>query len=126
MPRLRDKEELLEEVKVKASWRDAGSQGTYFQPPPIMKPKMLDPWTMDRVQKPERAYEKYFFKDEPPFGYTPSHGRLFGKPSENSHPEHFREFLKKREKDFIEWTECPSKFETPRSVPRAFDRINKA
>ena len=25
-----------------------------------MKPRMLDPWTLGRVQQPERAYEKFF------------------------------------------------------------------
>jgi hypothetical protein len=26
-----------------------------------MKPKILDPWAMSRIQMPERGYEKFFF-----------------------------------------------------------------
>ena len=28
---------------------------------PIQKPKILDPWTLARVQMPERGYDKGFF-----------------------------------------------------------------
>ena len=60
VPRMRSKEELLNQVKFKKSWKGSGNQNTYFMEPPIMKPKILDPWTMTRVQQPERAYEKFF------------------------------------------------------------------
>ena len=60
MPRLREKEELMSEVKYKKSWKGSGTANGYFMEPPIMKPKMLDPWTMSRVQMPERAYTKFF------------------------------------------------------------------
>ena len=53
---MRSKEELLNQVKYKKSWKGSGNQNTYFMEPPIMKPKILDPWTMTRVQQPERAY----------------------------------------------------------------------
>jgi len=49
------------EVKYKKSWKGSGNQNDYFQQPPIMKPKILDEWTMVRVQQPERAYKKFFF-----------------------------------------------------------------
>jgi len=50
-PRLRSKEELTDLVKVKKSWRGCGNAGGsgYFMEAPIMKPKMLDPWTAGRV-----------------------------------------------------------------------------
>lgn len=56
MPRLREKEELMGEVKYKKSWKGSGSQNDYFQVPPIMKPKILDEWTIGRVQAPERSF----------------------------------------------------------------------
>lgn len=61
VPRMRTKEELRDDVKYKKSWKGSGSENGYFMEPPIMKPKVLDPWTMSRVQMPERGYEKYFF-----------------------------------------------------------------
>jgi len=57
---MRGKEELLKEVKYTKSWKGSGSQNTFFMEPPIMKPKILDSWTISRVQMPERAYEKFF------------------------------------------------------------------
>ena len=51
----------MREVKYKKSWKGSGNQNDYFQPPPVMKPKILDEWTMARVQLPERAYKKFFF-----------------------------------------------------------------
>ena len=57
---MRSKEELLMQVKFKKSWKGSGNQNTYFMEPPIMKPKILDPWTASRVQQPERAYTKFF------------------------------------------------------------------
>jgi hypothetical protein len=50
-----------------------------------MKPKILDEWAMMRIQQPERAYKKFFFRkyspfinfnclvDQKPFGYTSNH-----------------------------------------------------
>ena len=58
---MRNKDELRDDVKYKKSWKGSGSENGYFMEPPIMKPKVLDPWTMSRVQMPERGYEKYFF-----------------------------------------------------------------
>ena len=60
MPRLRTKEELLDEVKYKKSWKGSGIGNQYFMEPPIMKPKILDSWTMARMQQPARAYKKFF------------------------------------------------------------------
>ena len=60
MPRMKTKEELLDQVKVKKSWKGSGNQSDFFMQPPIMRPKILDPWTATRVQQPERAYTKFF------------------------------------------------------------------
>ena len=49
VPRMRSKDELLMQVKYKKSWKGSGNQNTYFMDPPIMKPKILDPWTASRV-----------------------------------------------------------------------------
>lgn len=49
VPRRRNEEELLAEAKVKKSWKGSGSQNAYFMEPPIMKPKILDSWTLSRV-----------------------------------------------------------------------------
>ena len=57
---MKSKEELLQEAKFTKSWKGSGNPNTYFMEPPIMKPKILDPWTAARVQQPERAYEKFF------------------------------------------------------------------
>ena len=50
VPRLREKDELKGEVKYTKSWKGSGTANGYFMEPPIMRPKMLDPWTASRVQ----------------------------------------------------------------------------
>ena len=57
------REELTIEAKkaVKDSWKDSGNGGDFFSLPPIMKPKILDAWTMSRVQAPAKAGTKFFF-----------------------------------------------------------------
>lgn len=60
MPRLRTREELANEIKLRVNWRTPGPVNSFFMQPPIMKPKILDPWTASRVNQPERAYEKFF------------------------------------------------------------------
>lgn len=62
MPRLRTKEELKGEVKYKKSWVGGSADNDYFQQPPYIKPVVLDEWSMKRVQMPERAYKKFFFR----------------------------------------------------------------
>ena len=126
VPRLRGKDELLLDIKMKKSWKGSGSENGYFMQPAIMKPKMLDPWTAGRVQQPVRAYEKYFFLDKAPFQYTASHGRECGVPPKAGLPDGYKEYLKKREKEFIEWTECPSKHEKDKDEPHVQDKINSA
>ena len=51
VPRARTKDELHTEAKalVKQSWRGSGNQNSVFSAAPIMKPKLLDPWTLSRV-----------------------------------------------------------------------------
>ena len=49
VPRLRTKSELTRLVKVKNSWKGSGATNNYFIDPPIMRPKILDPWTASRV-----------------------------------------------------------------------------
>jgi hypothetical protein len=46
---MRTKEELLEQAKYTKSWKGSGNGQGYFMEPPIMRPKMLDPWTAARV-----------------------------------------------------------------------------
>ena len=61
-----------------------------------MKPKILDPWTMARVQQPARAYEKFFASKllfltlfiihftggQKPFAFTDKNVEEFGAASE--------------------------------------------
>ena len=72
---MKSKDELLMQVKYKKSWKDSGNANTYFMEPPIMKPKILDPWTASRVQQPERAYAK-FFASKSLFSYVSSLAHL--------------------------------------------------
>jgi hypothetical protein len=59
VPRMKTKEELALECGYKHSWAGGSNKNTYFNVCPIMKPKVLDSWTMHRVQMPERSYEKF-------------------------------------------------------------------
>ena len=124
VPRMRTKEELLDQVKYKKSWKGSGNGNDFFMQPPIMRPKILDPWTSQRVQQPERAYAKFFaskssqvfsshvklsFNDQlsndswfcctigsqKPFGYTSKNLVEFGAPSEKEGMSgKYMEFLK--------------------------------
>lgn len=52
----------MREVKYTKSWKGSGNDNNLFDKHlPIMKPKILDEWTLARVQLPERAYKKFFF-----------------------------------------------------------------
>ena len=63
VPKRKTKDELHLEAKafVKQSWKGSGIGGEIFSQAPIMKPKLLDPWTLSRVQAPEKASTKFFF-----------------------------------------------------------------
>ena len=39
----------LNHEKYKKSWKGSGNQNDFFQVCPIMKPKILDEWTLGRV-----------------------------------------------------------------------------
>merc|ERR1740117_1001342 len=80
VPRRKTRDELHQEAKgaVKESFKGSGPGGQFFSKAPIMKPKLLDPWTLGRVQAPEKASTKFFFSDQEPFTYTSSRGDEFG------------------------------------------------
>ena len=59
VPRQKTRKELEQECAYKNSWSGGGCKNSYFNAVPVMKPKMLDSWTMARVQMPERSYEKF-------------------------------------------------------------------
>ena len=54
---MKNKEELLREVKYKKSWKGSGNDNNFFSKPPIMKPKILDEWTASRTQAPDRSFK---------------------------------------------------------------------
>lgn len=107
VPRLRTKEELKKEVKYKKTWNGGSLGNGFFQDPSYIRPAVLDEWQMKRVQMPERAYKKFFFRkylylklilhlysvEQKPFSYGASHTREFGQPDENMLGEHFSEVL---------------------------------
>ena len=137
VPRKRTKEELLSEVGYKKSWKGSGNQNTYFMEPPIMKPKILDPWTMARVQQPARAYEKFFaskqnfitlnhslfiiYSDsggQRPFAFTDKNSEEFGAASETDGVStRYAEILAEQKKKYQDWVMCPSKYEPELKEP---------
>jgi hypothetical protein len=110
VPRLRSKEELMREVKYTKSWKGGGNKNDYFQQPPVMKPKILDEWTLSRVQAPERAFKKFFFRKlgglvtsivkQKPFQYTNSKTEEFGAGGEEALSTHYRDYLQDQKKKF--------------------------
>mmetsp|Transcript_13898 Transcript_13898/g.16111 ORF Transcript_13898/g.16111 Transcript_13898/m.16111 type:complete len:198 (-) Transcript_13898:94-687(-) len=78
VPRMKTKDELMREVKVKKSWKGSGNSNDYFSIPPIMKPKMLDEWTASRTQAPDRSFKKLFISGLKPFANTYSKGKEIG------------------------------------------------
>ena len=51
VPRRRTREELFTEAQaqVQSAWKGSGMGNGIFSVAPIMKPKLLDPWTLGRV-----------------------------------------------------------------------------
>jgi hypothetical protein len=72
VPRLRTKKELEREVKYHKSWKGGDNSNELFSEVSIMKPKILDPWAMGRVQMPERGYNKFFFSKLTLLSYSQS------------------------------------------------------
>jgi hypothetical protein len=51
VPRKKTTEELMREIKIKKSWTGSGNANDLFDKKlPIMKPKILDEWSMIRIQ----------------------------------------------------------------------------
>jgi hypothetical protein len=59
VPRLKTKAELMGEVKYKKAWKAVGVKSEYFNPLPVLKPAVLEPWERIKMQMPERSFEKY-------------------------------------------------------------------
>jgi len=79
---------------IKKSWTGSGNQNSVFSMAPIMKPKLLDPWTLSRVQAPEKASTKFFFSKTKPWTYTKGHTREFNASGD--------ELLSQRQRDLLE------------------------
>ena len=54
-------DELEADVDFKVAWKSGNSRADFFSVNSIMKPKDLNPWTLARVQIPERGYHKEMF-----------------------------------------------------------------
>ena len=58
VPRQRSPEELRLEARYKVSWREPGPVNLEFQKAGILRPKVLNTWELDRVERPTKCYEK--------------------------------------------------------------------
>lgn len=101
-----------------------------------MKPKILDPWTLSRVQMPERGFEKQFVskclhyslmslrqETQPPFNYVRTRAEEFRKLSvKEGMGQHMKDYLAGQQKDFTRWVECPSHFWKEPSEPVGLQR----
>ena len=128
LPKRKTKDELELEARshVKSSWKDSGIGGDLFNKPPIMRPKLLDPWTMSRVSAPAKASTKFFFTDQQPWTYAGAVGGEFKVDpdfmKDKTLPKQMREVLDARHKKYIEWCERPSKFVPEPTEPACFAR----
>ena len=59
VPRLKSLAELQGEVRYKKAWRAVGVKSDCFNPLPVLKPAVIEPWDRLKMQMPERSYEKY-------------------------------------------------------------------
>ena len=62
VPRLRGKDELALECKVKDSWKGGSSQNDYFSKTSINKPKDLGSWEILRAPMLPRSFNKSCFQ----------------------------------------------------------------
>ena len=58
VPRLRSKEELKQDIKIKKKWKDPGFANDYFYVPPPVKPNVLNEWVAMRTLAPDRTFKK--------------------------------------------------------------------
>ena len=80
----------MNQVTLKKAWKASGVGNECFNPLPVLRPNLLDQWTMARIQMPERGYEKFTFSkllrlnfkgDKPIFKPAPTTASEFGEPS---------------------------------------------
>ena len=90
MPRLRNKDELRQEVSIKKKWVTPGYKNDFFQVPPIMKPKVLNEWVASRVQAPDRTFKKLSLQNQDDFRYTHSSINDCGDPPTSTLSDRFR------------------------------------
>ena len=90
-----------------------------------MKPKMLDPWTMSRVQQPARAYEKFYNSTQKPFNYTGPSSDFKPASETEGISQHYKEILATQKRKYGEWVMCPSKFEVEPKEPIALKKQSK-
>ena len=100
---------------VKPSFKGSGNGGELFSVAPIMKPKLLDPWTLGRVQAPEKASTKFFFTGQEPFTYTHSTSEQFKDAGDEALSQNMKEFLVQHRRKYKDWVSRPSKY---RSDPK--------
>lgn len=106
----KSKEDLLKEIKLKKTWTNPGNLNQPFAPFDVLKPKVLNYWEQDRVNMPERSYEKYPVnkafkldsKSKGSFGFSQD-------PSQYS--EQYRIYLENHNKKFRHFVERPSCYE---------------
>ena len=127
VPRRRTKDELIVQAKsfVKPSFKGSGNGGELFSLAPIMKPKLLDPWTLSRVQAPEKASTKFFFTGQDPFTYTGNKSREFPAPDDQTLSIRQREILTDQRKKYKDWVSRPSKYRADPKQPLCFERETK-
>lgn len=53
----------MENLKYKKSWKSPGYLNGEFNPINSLKPKILSPWELSRVDMPVRSYETYPVKE---------------------------------------------------------------
>jgi hypothetical protein len=46
-------------MKYKQAWKAVGVKGECFNPLPVLKPAVLEPWDRVKMSMPERSYEKF-------------------------------------------------------------------
>eukprot|EP00831_Metopus_contortus_P037068 TRINITY_DN2923_c0_g1_i2.p2 TRINITY_DN2923_c0_g1~~TRINITY_DN2923_c0_g1_i2.p2 ORF type:complete len:164 (-),score=39.97 TRINITY_DN2923_c0_g1_i2:372-863(-) len=91
IPRIKTDEEIMQEARIKKSWRDAGAHPQIISKIPIIKGGILNEWEAMRTIMPERNYK--IPKGSMPIKYTRLQADFFPKPGQELCAQRFKDRL---------------------------------
>jgi hypothetical protein len=119
VPREKTKEELLNEIKYRKSWKSSGNNGSEFNHMPVIKAAILNEWQLMRCTMPDRSYVRLCNQKD--FQLTSSQGGEFGKAPLSKYPAMYQSHINKVEEQYKDFVERPYKYGYKKPLPKMLD-----